>query len=167
MNEDKEKSYQPLLDEGIHDIEVDECFDLFVRPFKNNEHRSKLMERFLHYYWELCQLGIFVEIWLDGSFVTKKEQPSDIDIVLIVNRSQLNELDHDQARTFYTLMQPIITKARYGIDVRMHGYDEHERKEQKRKLFSYDKNLNKKGFARLKIYRNIDLSVVRSDEVDL
>lgn len=144
---------KPLFNSGIADIEISDCYELFVAPFKNKERRNALMERFFIYYWELSQLRIDVDIWIDGSFVTTKENPSDIDIALIVNMQHIQEMSDEDADSFYALVNPVTTLSRYYLDVRTHEYSEHDRKRQKKNWFSKDKNQNSKGFARIKISR--------------
>lgn len=149
MSTKKEESYEPLFESGITDLRIEECYQLLVNTFNKNVQRENLMERFLVYYWELCQLGIYIEMWLDGSFVTKKENPSDVDIVLILDREQVKSLGREQSNQLMTLTYPPTAEARYGVDVRVHGFSEAKRLKQKFEWFSHDKNLLPKGFARL------------------
>lgn len=156
-------SHEPLFDCGIHDIDIKDLFGVCVKQFNNNEYRRKMFERFATYYWMLSELDLYCELWIDGSFVTKKEQPKDIDIVLIVNRSHLNYLNEDNARSFYSLTDPIAALARYFIDVRVHDISEHKRKAEKKELFLSDKNGRPKGFARLKLFQKLVWHELTSD----
>ncbi len=58
----------------------------FVRAFPNSETRQRLFENFQNYL-DRFQHEIFhwFEIWLDGSFVTLKENTKDIDVVVFLD----------------------------------------------------------------------------------
>jgi hypothetical protein len=58
----------------------------FKDTFVFNEHRSALFSTYLEFLDELekLDLGSFFQ-WIDGSFVTKKSMPNDIDIVTFVD----------------------------------------------------------------------------------
>ena len=63
-------------------IETD--LETFEQTFVFNDHRRKLFEQFLVFSTELKQFynkNFFT--WIDGSFVTKKKFPNDIDLVLL------------------------------------------------------------------------------------
>ena len=61
-------------------------FDEFELVFGFNEHRKFLLSILLHFVTELRNIiSDEPEIWIDGSFVTQKMHPRDIDIVIFVN----------------------------------------------------------------------------------
>ena len=44
---------------------------------------------------ELIRLDVKCEIWLDGSFITKRPEPDDIDGSIMVEASQVDQLSED------------------------------------------------------------------------
>ena len=59
---------------------------LLVEPFPNQARRELLLDNLFVLLEKIEAEGgasIFSEFWIDGSFVTKKEEPNDIDIVVI------------------------------------------------------------------------------------
>lgn len=60
-------------------------WDVFYQTFGYNGHRRELLsayERFLHSLRSL--LPVNHKQWIDGSFVTKKSKPGDIDVIIFV-----------------------------------------------------------------------------------
>jgi hypothetical protein len=60
--------------------------DVFLFPFKKEEPRKSLIRNFNLLLDELETTKAPVEIWLNGSFATLKEDPEDIDLFLIFDR---------------------------------------------------------------------------------
>ncbi len=74
----------------------------FVATFGWNSHRQTLIESLTAYINYLDELSIRVfDLWVDGSFVTRKEQPNDIDIVVFLpaDTHQLYEQSLRSTRT--------------------------------------------------------------------
>jgi len=65
-------------------LEAIEAF--FVKAFPHSETRSRLFENYMGYLHRF-QNDIFpwFEMWVDGSFVTLKENPKDIDVVTFLD----------------------------------------------------------------------------------
>lgn len=79
-----------FLPTGLHDCTIDEIYQYFG----TNERRNLLIENLHTYTQKVKDFGIEGWIIIDGSFVTAKELPGDIDIVLVVSEN-------------YDLMAPI------------------------------------------------------------
>ena len=57
----------------------------FVDTFGWNDHRRALIEVLHSFLIELDNLSIETfTLWIDGSFVTQKEQPNDLDVVFVL-----------------------------------------------------------------------------------
>ena len=56
--------------------------DLCVGPFPLSKNRAQIMAGFERLLAKLAKEGIKAEIWIDGSFISKKLNPSDIDILV-------------------------------------------------------------------------------------
>lgn len=84
---------------------------IFVQSLENREHRYGLFENYLRFVNELRKAfeAPFYQL-IDGSFITRKEFPGDIDLVTFVRFEVLNRKNH-LARYFLEN-----AKTRYGID---------------------------------------------------
>lgn len=70
--------------EGISTT-IDDVYNVFVRPFSASETRARLFQEWMTYNRMLRQeLGEGFVQWVDGSFVTQKLNPKDIDIVSFI-----------------------------------------------------------------------------------
>ena len=84
----------PPLDEdgflppGIHDCTLEEVGERFA-TLGGSERRVRLFAKLQEYVRDVRRTGMAVALVIDGSFVTDKPDPSDIDLVLLLRR------DHD------------------------------------------------------------------------
>ena len=75
-----------LLPIGIHDASVEEIQNCFG-SFQRSDRRCRLFERLAEFISELRKSKIPGHVIVDGSFVMKcVDEPSDIDLVLVVDR---------------------------------------------------------------------------------
>jgi predicted nucleotidyltransferase len=65
--------------------------ETFVNSFVENSTRHRIFEKFERFIEEVkILLNDSFEIWINGSFVTKKENPKDIDVVILVPNSLIS-----------------------------------------------------------------------------
>lgn len=108
--------YSALLKPGLHQLTVQDLFDLAVAPFPNDGQRALLFSKFSVWQTQIQQIGLKGVIWIDGSFLTEKPGPSDIDCVFWkpywsnpinatdASRELVKRLfDHATARTLFGL----------------------------------------------------------------
>ncbi len=81
------EEYPPLLPLGFHDKTIQELRALCVDSFKEkgSSTREGIMDGLQFVVQRLVSSGIIGEIWVDGSFVTHKIDPDDVDILLMVD----------------------------------------------------------------------------------
>lgn len=72
--------YLPI---GLHDCTIEEI----RQYFGTNERRNVLIENLYNYSIKLREVGLDGWIIVNGSFVTAKERPGDIDVILIIGES--------------------------------------------------------------------------------
>src|SRR6266545_4725586 len=72
-----------LLPEGIHDCTLAEIEARFG-GFQTSDRRPQLWGRFKEFLREVKACGMVVVILVNGSFVTAKPDPNDIDLILLV-----------------------------------------------------------------------------------
>jgi hypothetical protein len=94
----KSHDFPPILPPGRHVMTLEQIKALCVDAFSNRARRSELF----HHFEELVQSflvgGIPCEIWLDGSFLTEKEAPRDLDVTVIIEADVATNLSADQQK---------------------------------------------------------------------
>lgn len=74
-------------------IETD--WNSFENVFGWNEHRRDLIDALRSFISTLNKLPILtITLWIDGSFVTKKEHPNDLDAVVIIPTFNHHRFEH-------------------------------------------------------------------------
>lgn len=71
-----------LLEPGLHDVTVDDIQDCFVKQFGTSQRRKDIFESLVVFLENLMENYRIYEVWVDGSFVTSKINPNDVDIVV-------------------------------------------------------------------------------------
>ena len=84
-----------------------------VMPFGDNSNRNELYQGWLRYNADLgdCLGTSSFTQWVDGSFVSLKPRPNDIDVVTLYDGLRLQQLSSE--------LEPFkkrMAKARYGVD---------------------------------------------------
>ncbi len=75
-----------FLPEGIHAASLEEVRERFGR-FQRTDRRPALFAKLSTYMAEVRASGLVVAVIVDGSFVTAKDEPSDIDLILVLRRT--------------------------------------------------------------------------------
>ena len=99
-----------LLPPGVHDCTLDEVRSRFG-AFQTTDRRPTLYDKFQVLVREAWATGLVAEIIIDGSFVTAKPDPNDIDLILVLIAGhdfsaelrpfEYNVLSRRQARKIY------------------------------------------------------------------
>jgi hypothetical protein len=88
--------FPPLLTAGFHLRTVDDLYALTVTAIGSSKTRPKLWP---HMLWLVAQLRarwLPCTLWVDGSFMTEKIDPDDIDLVLEFDIRALSNVTPDQ-----------------------------------------------------------------------
>lgn len=88
----KKAAYQPLLPPGRHPMSMHAIRALCVTPFDASSSRHYLFAELERLVDSLIGVGVACELWVDGSFFTKKPEPSDIDLTVNVCADHMNTL---------------------------------------------------------------------------
>jgi len=102
-----------LLPPGIHEASMDEVRERFAH--KPNSHRGFLFSglvKFLNVLEGLGHISAVKSILIDGSFVTDKPAPGDIDIVLEIKP----ETTVEKLNSLFHLLDRESTKQQYGLE---------------------------------------------------
>ena len=76
--------YPPLLAQGLHPRNWTELHDLCATGFPLSQSRATLLAGLRAIVDRLCAENIVGDLWVDGSLLTQKLEPSDVDFVLIL-----------------------------------------------------------------------------------
>ncbi|WP_261925976.1 DUF6932 family protein [Methylorubrum sp. GM97] len=88
--------YAPLLAPGRHYRQLTEIEDLCVRPFLKSAMRPNLFARLCTFVQAIKSADICCEILVNGSFLTVKNDPSDVDVALLMDPDVAESLNADQ-----------------------------------------------------------------------
>ena len=111
------------LPQGVYDCTVEEAAERFG-AFRGTSQRPKLWEKLVQFMHEAKSCELIKAMLLDGSFVTNKVDPNDIDLLLVVSAN------HDFSATFQPSDYNIISKRRisqrFGFDILVARADSEE-----------------------------------------
>jgi hypothetical protein len=101
------------LPEGIHQVSTAEVKALLVDPFPNSSTRPGLYERWLGVREAIRRIVPVQTEWLNGSYVTKKEDPGDIDLIVFLD-PKVDQLDTPDQILLLGLTAQEVTKVLHG-----------------------------------------------------
>lgn len=104
---------------------LQELEDVFVNKF-NNERRLELYAKYIAYSNSLKRLlgNISLLQWIDGSFVTQKREPNDIDLITFIAGKQIDKLGAELEMFKYPLSLEV-----FGVDAYLvKTYEREDRK---------------------------------------
>jgi len=111
------------LPPGIYDLSLDEIKSMFGQ-FDKTDARIKLYEKLCDLVRQLSPHDFISHIIIDGSFVTSKSVPNDIDLILAVSQDKLNEMKRCEINPYeYNVMSSKRLRQKYGFDVLVAGVD--------------------------------------------
>ncbi len=161
-----------VLPEGVHPCEDAEFLAVFVTAFSKSRTRLRIWNGFFRMRSRFRALGIHALHWIDGSYVTSKVNPNDIDAVGFVSAQKLNLLspagkefleelgDSMRSKRAYQthhFIVPVYEKedARYGTYEMMRAYW--------RKWWGQTRRGGRKGFVSMVIGSQDQIPQVRTD----
>jgi Family of unknown function (DUF6932) len=113
-----------VLPEGVHECTIEEIDRAFGR-FQRSDRRIRLVTRLKAYLDDARRSGLILAVLVDGSFVTAKDEPEDIDLLIILKP----DIAWDSLRPFeYNAVTKRMVRQAYHFDVLVHpegtpGYD--------------------------------------------
>lgn len=105
-----------LLDAGIHHVTSHKLKEIAVDAFPADKRRAELFGKFLAWRQALRSMGIGGVAWIDGSFLTSKVGPDDIDLILW-SPNMSAPLSHSQQQQLGSLLDKAACRATFGLDV--------------------------------------------------
>jgi len=114
------------LPEGIHDCTLAEAAARFG-VFQGSDRRPQLWARFKEFFREAKACGDILLILLNGSFVTTRADPNDIDLILVVPDG--HDFTSELTPAEYNVLSKRRVRRRHGMDllVARSGSEEYSR----------------------------------------
>lgn len=103
-----------VLPEGIYDCTIDEVEAVFGR-FQRSDRRQQLTQRLRRYIEDVRSSEIATAVIVDGSYVSAKNEPSDIDVVLALRPDF--DLSQELRPFEYNIQSKRMVRKLYGFDV--------------------------------------------------
>lgn len=103
-----------VLPEGVHLCELAEVNQVFGQ-FRRSDQRPQLTERLTRYIQDARNSGVVSAVLIDGSYVTNKEEPGDIDLIVAL-RPDL-DLTAEMRPLEYNIQSKAMVRKLYGFDV--------------------------------------------------
>ncbi len=103
-----------LLPPGIFDCDLPEVRMRFG-SFQGSDHRPRLFTRLEELVFVMRGSGLFESLLMDGSFVTAKPAPNDIDLVAVLWLG--HDFERDLPMSEYALVSRVLLRRRTGFDV--------------------------------------------------
>ncbi|WP_320129363.1 DUF6932 family protein [uncultured Sphaerochaeta sp.] len=144
-------SFSPLFSPGFNDIEDKSLEKYFLNGFPGSKTRSQLIEGLKIYISALKNYLFTYEIWIDGSFVTNKMDPGDIDLLVLFSSSDYNSLSSSDQRALVKLLDNYLAKQSFGCDVYFCVLENEKLKSYWRGWFGFDRRDEPKGIARIRV----------------
>lgn len=88
MAGDRKPEFPPLLSHGFHDVDLAALRRLCVDRFPDSLTRAPIMDGLEKVIAEMNGCGLKMEVWVDGSFLTAKINPKDVDFAARIEEAE-------------------------------------------------------------------------------
>lgn len=102
-----------LLEPGLHEASLEEVKARFGR-FQRTDRRVYLMAALERYVAEAQRSEVALEVLVDGSFVTGKDEPGDVDCILVLKPGA--DLEGTLKPCVYNVVSKRMVLKRHGIE---------------------------------------------------
>jgi len=147
--------YPSIIAVGIVNMNLDEFEDWSKTSFKDSAYRQSLLNNFKELIKKVQVFGFSFEIWVDGSYLTEKPEPDDIDMLIIVSRRVINKLSLDKQDELYNKYFSIEGKSNikqlYKCDINFMYKEDNKRRAFWLDLYGYSRDKKPKGIISIKV----------------
>jgi hypothetical protein len=141
------EEFKPILAAGIHYMTLEDFRLQFVDRFPHSIRRRLIFDKFSQFLEYILSESFVTELWLNGSFVTEKPEPGDIDAVVFFDESKSNRLDN----SFKAFLKNITSiQLNFFTDIRYARNNDENLKSYWRGWYGFSRDEKPKGFVRLK-----------------
>jgi hypothetical protein len=92
-----------LLEVGLHPMTLDDLDELCVAQFYSSTTREEIFNTLTKLVGNLSKVNIDGDLWIDGSFLTKKTNPADVDVVLVIDNNAYEQANEEQEQAIKEL----------------------------------------------------------------
>ena len=141
-----------LFEPGLHVVSRTQLRERCVDPFVQSTTRLDLTIRLFQLLDWIESFGVKSEAWVDGSYTTSKVDPRDVDLVIFIDRGDIELLTNSAYAEFLQIQDRALIKARYNCDVYVDPLGDSDRSKYWRFKFGSDNRTNlSKGIAVIKL----------------
>lgn len=141
-----------LLAAGMHPMSLPELENKALQGGLATDRRLELFSRLTAYLQAVIETGCRAEAWIDGSFMTTKPDPSDIDIALFIYPDSLGDMPQDAQIMLEALCDRPSAMERYGLDLYVEYFGQFHRAAYWRGVFGFcHDDTTPKGIAALQL----------------
>ena len=112
-----------FLPSGIHDCSLEDIGARFG-TFQSTDRRPRLYRQLQVFVEEARSTNLLVAIIVNGSFVTNKPDPGDIDLILVLPNDY--DVSADLRPVEYSILSKRRVRRRYGFDILVARENAHE-----------------------------------------
>src|SRR5438309_10715227 len=102
-----------VLPDGVHACTLEEVVERFGRS-QGSDRRQKLTDALKQYIEDVRSLGVAAALIIDGSYVTIKAKPNDIDLILVLRENLHSE--HELVPAEYNVKSTRMVRRKYAFD---------------------------------------------------
>lgn len=118
--------YEPLLPSVVRYVmTLEDVNNICVEPFTESIHRLNLFTKLSIVINMIQQLNKPFNLWIDGSFVTEKPSPSDIDVIIVIRYDDFYAAQRERPDLHYQIFEnKELMRRSYNIDIKfcLKGY---------------------------------------------
>lgn len=103
-----------FLPPGIHDCSLDDIRERFG-GFQGSDPRPRLFNVLIELVKAMQRCGLFDALLVDGSFVSDKPAPNDVDVLAVLRPG--HNFERDLSAAEYALVSRTLLRRRFGFDV--------------------------------------------------
>ena len=148
-------TFPPLFPPGLSEVQVQDLDQLFVGPAFDTPRRRRMTAQLRMFIAELDRLGVHGELWINGSFATKKPEPSDIDLALSIPRVIVSTMSDESLQRIRFLSDEenrAYVRSRWQVELYVFESSNVARRQYFLNLFSRNPdNTNRKGIPFVKL----------------
>lgn len=102
-----------FLPAGVHDCSEEEVEKRFGQ-FQHSDCRCRLFERLKEFLRHARASGLVGAVIIDGSFVTDKDEPNDIDVIVVLRTG--HDFDADLSPREYNVVSKLRIRRQFKLD---------------------------------------------------
>jgi hypothetical protein len=119
--------WPPLLPLGFHNFDAVARYRMCVERFPSSITRPRISANLEAIIAAINHQSIAGDVWIDGSYLTEKLNPDDVDLALVITRDTHSKLNSVQQQFFHNLNDKQLYEQyrldSYGIAIDVGTYD--------------------------------------------